>query len=52
MLSWLIDEAPEKERRNVEALTHRILLLNFAAVHTTTIVSLFLTHLFLWMPYA
>ncbi|KAH8113856.1 cytochrome P450 [Phellopilus nigrolimitatus] len=35
MLSWLMDEA-EGEQRTVEALTQRILTLNFAAVHTSS----------------
>ncbi|KAL5522639.1 hypothetical protein ACEPAG_8657 [Sanghuangporus baumii] len=37
MLSWLMDDGPENEKRNVKALTHRILTLNFAAVHTSSI---------------
>ncbi|EJD00067.1 cytochrome P450 [Fomitiporia mediterranea MF3/22] len=36
MLTWLLEEAPENERRNVKALTQRILTLNFAAVHTSS----------------
>ncbi|KAI5118158.1 hypothetical protein M0805_005780 [Coniferiporia weirii] len=35
MLSWLMDEA-EGEQRTAEALTQRILTLNFAAVHTSS----------------
>ncbi|KAI5118159.1 hypothetical protein M0805_005781 [Coniferiporia weirii] len=35
MLSWLLEEA-EGEQRTVEALTQRILVLNFAAVHTSS----------------
>ncbi|THH09628.1 hypothetical protein EW145_g1863 [Phellinidium pouzarii] len=34
-LSWLMDEA-EGEQRTVEALTQRILTLNFAAIHTSS----------------
>ncbi|KAL5499081.1 hypothetical protein ACEPAH_1599 [Sanghuangporus vaninii] len=37
MLSWLMDDGPEDEKRNAKALTHRILTLNFAAVHTSSI---------------
>ncbi|THH08423.1 hypothetical protein EW145_g2710 [Phellinidium pouzarii] len=37
LLSWLIDKTPEGEHRTVEALTQRILALNFAAVHTTSV---------------
>ena len=38
MLSWLIDAAPEDEKALVP-LTRRILTLNFAAIHTSSIVS-------------
>ncbi|KAI5118676.1 hypothetical protein M0805_003613 [Coniferiporia weirii] len=35
MLSWLMDEAPEDEKRSVYKLTTRMLLVNFAAIHTS-----------------
>ncbi|KAI5119873.1 hypothetical protein M0805_008544 [Coniferiporia weirii] len=35
MLTWIMDEE-EGKQRTVEALTHRILTLNFAAVHTSS----------------
>ena len=38
MLSWLIDAAPEDEKA-VVPLTRRVLTLNFAAIHTSSIVS-------------
>lgn len=37
MISWLMDEA-EGEQRSVLALTQRILSLNFAAIHTSSMV--------------
>ena len=37
MLSWLMDEA-EGEQRTVYALTQRLLTLNFAAIHTSSMV--------------
>ncbi|KAK0494784.1 cytochrome P450 [Armillaria luteobubalina] len=36
LLSWLIDLADEGERRTVRDLTSRVLALNFAAIHTTS----------------
>lgn len=36
MLSWLIEEAPEEERRSVYELTKRMLVVNFAAIHTSS----------------
>ena len=39
MISWLIDEAPDNEKRDVRELTKRVLLLNFAAIHTSSNVS-------------
>lgn len=38
MLSWLIDEAQGKQR-SVLALTQRMLTINFAAIHTSSMVS-------------
>lgn len=38
MLSWLMDSAQAADRV-VEALTRRILVLNFLAIHTSTSVS-------------
>ncbi len=38
LLSWLLDEAPPGFR-TVPDLTRRILMTNFAAIHTTSIVS-------------
>ncbi|KAJ7577969.1 cytochrome P450 [Mycena floridula] len=35
MLSWLLDIAPEDER-NVTSMTRRIMSINFAAIHTTS----------------
>jgi hypothetical protein len=37
MLSWLMDEA-QGEERTTEKLTLRILNLNFAAIHTSSMV--------------
>jgi cytochrome P450 len=42
MLSWLIQAAPSHEL-NVAELTRRVLTLNFAAIHTTSIVRFFIT---------
>lgn len=39
LISWLIAEAPESEQ-NVEDIALRILTINFAAIHTTSMVSL------------
>ncbi|PBK74138.1 cytochrome P450 [Armillaria solidipes] len=36
LLSWLTDLADEGERRTVRDLTSRVLALNFAAIHTTS----------------
>ncbi|KAH8113854.1 cytochrome P450 [Phellopilus nigrolimitatus] len=36
MISWLIDEAPENEKRSVRELTKRMLSVNFAAIHTSS----------------
>ncbi|KAL5492509.1 hypothetical protein ACEPAI_3956 [Sanghuangporus weigelae] len=36
MISWLLDDAPEIERRNVRELTKRMLVINFAAIHTSS----------------
>lgn len=41
MLQWLIDDAPEDER-TVLQLTRRILTINFAAIHTSSSVSIHL----------
>ncbi|TFY55831.1 hypothetical protein EVJ58_g8000 [Rhodofomes roseus] len=41
LLQWLIESAPEGPERTVPALALRILVLNFAAMHTTSTV---LTH--------
>ena len=38
MLSWLMDEAVGDEKE-VSALTRRILVVNFAAIHTSSMVS-------------
>ena len=39
MLSWLMDEAAKhNEEGNIVALTQRVLTLNMAAVHTTSMV--------------
>ncbi|KAF8325934.1 cytochrome P450, partial [Amanita rubescens] len=35
-ISWLLDVAKEPHRRSIKNLTIRILLLNFVAIHTTT----------------
>ncbi|KAL5480959.1 hypothetical protein ACEPAI_9900 [Sanghuangporus weigelae] len=37
MLTWLMDDGPENEKRDVRALTQRILTINFASVHTSTL---------------
>ena len=39
MISWLLDVAPPHERRSVYALTRRMLAINFAAIHTSSNVS-------------
>jgi hypothetical protein len=39
-MSWLIDLAPP-EHKNVEDITVRVMFINFAAIHTTTLVGLF-----------
>ncbi|ESK95651.1 cytochrome p450 [Moniliophthora roreri MCA 2997] len=36
LLSWLIDEATNEERRNVQDLVRRVLTVNFASIHSTT----------------
>lgn len=45
LLSWLIDEAPE-DRKTVHDLALRILVVNFAAIHTSSLVRLFVLSLF------
>lgn len=37
MLTWLIENVP-KEKDIVEAITLRVLIVNFAAIHTSTMV--------------
>lgn len=37
MLSWLIDKA-EGDTRSVEVLTRAVMAINFAAIHTTSMV--------------
>ena len=44
MISWLLEEAPENERRSIRELTNRMLLVNFAAIHTSSNVSRILRH--------
>lgn len=39
MISWLLDNAPPSERRNVKELTKRMLHVNFGAIHTSSNVS-------------
>ena len=39
MISWLLDVAPPRERRSVYELTRRMLVINFAAIHTSSNVS-------------
>jgi hypothetical protein len=42
MLTWLLDEAYGRpERRTIYQLTQRILAINFAAIHTSSMVSVF-----------
>ncbi|KAL5531375.1 hypothetical protein ACEPAG_4252 [Sanghuangporus baumii] len=36
MISWLLDDAPEDERRSVRELTKRMLAINWAAIHTSS----------------
>ncbi|EJD07458.1 cytochrome P450 [Fomitiporia mediterranea MF3/22] len=36
MISWLIDEAPNNEKRSVRELTLRLLSVNFTAIHTSS----------------
>jgi hypothetical protein len=44
MLTWLLDEAYDRpERRTVYQLTQRILAINFAAIHTSSMVSFSMT---------
>ena len=38
-ISWLLEFAKEPHRRTVKNLTTRILIMNFAGIHTTTMVS-------------
>jgi len=38
MIQWLIDGAPE-DYRTVDLMANRLLLINFAALHTTSMVS-------------
>lgn len=40
LLSWLIDEAQTKERRNALDLVRRILTVNFASIHSTSLTCL------------
>jgi hypothetical protein len=45
MLTWLLDEAyGHPERRTVYQLTQRILAINFAAIHTSSMVSFEITN--------
>lgn len=37
LISWLLENAPESEL-NIRALTMQILIINFAAIHTTSTV--------------
>jgi len=37
LISWLIDEAPP-HHRNVEDITIKVMLINLAAIHTTSLV--------------
>ena len=39
-IQWLLEEAPEYEKRNVNTMVMRILGLNFAAIHTSSSVSI------------
>jgi hypothetical protein len=44
MLTWFLDEADgHPERRTVYQLTQRILFINFASIHTTSMVSFWIT---------
>jgi hypothetical protein len=45
LISWLIDAAPEK-LKTMRDFVFRVVLLNFAAIHTTASVSLDRLHLF------
>ncbi|THH06027.1 hypothetical protein EW145_g4362 [Phellinidium pouzarii] len=36
MISWILDEAPEDERQSISELTKRMLVINFAAIHTSS----------------
>ncbi len=38
LLSWLLEMADGGERRTVRDLTNRVLAMNFAAIHTTSMV--------------
>jgi len=38
LIQWLLNAAPPEER-NVEMLTERVMALNVASIHTTTMVS-------------
>ena len=64
-ISWLLEFAKEPHRRTVRNLTTRILIMNFAGIHTTTMVCTSLTraykeilnvisrsrmHFFIWLP--
>jgi hypothetical protein len=46
MLMWLMEEAKGVER-SLEGLARRLLLVNFAAIHSTSLV----TNIFLLTPY-
>ncbi|KAF5365174.1 hypothetical protein D9758_005367 [Tetrapyrgos nigripes] len=36
LLSWLLEDTPGPEQRTMEELTHRVLAVNLAAIHTTS----------------
>ncbi|KZO94399.1 cytochrome P450 [Calocera viscosa TUFC12733] len=46
LIQWLMDTAPEGEQQNPSELTLRIIGINFAAVHTS---SMTFTHAFYWL---
>ena len=44
LITWLIDEAPESEKRSMYEMTKRVLVVNLAAIHTTSNVADFHCH--------
>lgn len=39
MLNWMIEDAPDDDERSVFNLAMRVITLNFASIHTTSLVS-------------